>query len=161
MSGLRLESYCRCYADCSIKPSNPLNPISTTPPLQISKSSAVIPDRNATGLKANFRDRGLLWQSELWKNPIVGWKSDAPKIRCRVSELESHLDWTDSVPVSEYDTAFSLLAGACVLQNERLVENHIGCQTDQGAVSIDYERACPFIERLLFFRQPVCDNRNA
>ena len=161
MSGLRLESYCRCYADCSIKPFSPLNAISTTPPPQISKSSAVIADRNATGSKSNLRDCELLRQSELWKNPIVGWKSDAPKIRCRVSELESHLDWTDSVPVSEYDTAFSFLAGECVPQNERLVENHIGCQTDQGPVSIDYERACPFIERLLFFRQPVCDNRNA
>src|ERR1700739_1361360 len=115
MSGLRLESYCRCYADCSSKHFNLLNGISTTPPPQISKTSAVIPDRNATGSKSNLRDCELLWQSELWKNPIVGRKSDAPKMWCRLSELESHLDWTDSVPVSEYDTAFSFLARECVL----------------------------------------------
>jgi hypothetical protein len=111
--------------------------------------------------KSNLPDCELLWQSELWKNPIVGWKGDAPKIGCRVSELDSHLDWTDSVPVSEYDTAFSLLTGECVLQNERLVEKYISGQADQGSMSIDYERACPFIERQLFFRQSVCDNRNA
>src|ERR1700739_4029431 len=101
MSGLRLESYCRCYADCSSKPFNPLNGISTTTPPQISKRSAVIPNRKATGSQSNLRDDELLWQSERWKNPIVGWKSDAPKIGCRFSELESHLDWTASVPPHE------------------------------------------------------------
>ena len=45
-------------------------------------------------------------------------------------ELDSHLSRTHLLRLSEYDTAFLLFPSERILQKERLINRHFGCQND-------------------------------
>src|ERR1700739_3078047 len=84
---------------------------------------------------------GRLWSG--WR-PITGWKRNVPKVRCRLPELDSHFCRTRKLLLSEHDAAFLLFPTERVLQNELLISDYFGVQTDQCAMGTDHQGAGPF-----------------
>jgi hypothetical protein len=76
-------------------------------------------------------------------------------------ELDSHLSRTHLLLLSEYDTAFLLFPSERVLQKERLINRHFGCQNDQGAMSVDHQRTGPFGKSETQFWGSVSNDGNA
>ena len=83
--------------------------------------------------------------------PITGWKRDVPEFRCSQLELDPHFCWTHLLFSSEYDAAFLLFPTERVLQNESLISDYFGVQTDQRTMGADHQRPCPFGKGLAKF----------
>jgi hypothetical protein len=84
-----------------------------------------------------------------------------PKARCALPELYSHLCRTHRHVLGEYDTAFLFFPIERVLQNERLISRHFGCQTDQSAMGADHQSTGPFGKGLTQFLRSVSNDGNA
>ena len=94
------------------------------------------------------------------KNPISGGKSYAPKVRCGLLELDSHLCWTSKLRLGEYDAAFLLFPTERVLQNELLINRYFGRQADQCAMGVDHQRTSSFRKVWTQLWGSVSDNWN-
>jgi hypothetical protein len=76
-------------------------------------------------------------------------------------ELDSHLSRTHLLLLSEYDTAFLLFPSERILQKERLINRHFGCQDDQCAMGVDHQRTGPFGKSETLLLGSVSNDGNA
>lgn len=77
-------------------------------------------------------------------HPINWEKRDAPKVGCRLPELDSHFCRTSHILPGEDDAAFLFFPTYRVLQNESLIRHYSPSETDQRAMGANRQRVRPF-----------------